>query len=372
MAQANLRSRMLIMLITLGLIFGAIFLVKMVKKLIFGYYMSHHHENITVSTAKVTMTSWPKTQRAVATLRAVQGVDVTTELAGMVQAIYFTPGRMVEAGTLLVQLKANSDIATLNALQASTALANITLIRDSGQYAAHAISKATLDADAANLKNLQAQTAAQAAIVYKKSILAPFTGRLGISMVNPGQYLMPGDKIVTLQQLDPIYADFFVPQQMLPYLQKGQTITLTVDSFPGRTFLGKVTTINPSVDVTTRNIEVEATISNADNSLLPGMFASVIVALGKPEPYLTVPATAISFNPYGSAVFIVGSDMTVTQKFVTTGEEAGDRIAVLKGLKEGDEVVTAGQIKLKNGAHVAINNAVPIPDSAAPEVNNES
>ena len=337
----------------------------------FGYYMSHMKQIITVSTTTVQKAPWPQTEEAVATLRAVAGVDVTTELAGMVQTIYFKPGQTVEAGDILVQLKANSDIATLNALQANTALANITLIRDTAQFAAHAVSQATLDKDTATLKNLQAQTAAQAATVYKKTILAPFSGRLGISAINVGQYLSPGNKIVTLQQLNPVYADFYVPQQTLAQLKTGQTVKLSVDTFPGKIFEGKITTINPVVDNNTRNIQVEATLSNPGDALLPGMFAKATVILGKPKMYLTLPASAISFNPYGSVVYLLNRNLTVTQVFVTTGEEKGDRVAILQGIQEGDEVVTSGQLKLKNGVHVTVNNNTPMPDSATPPVNDE-
>ena len=371
MANTLVKKRMRVMLIALAILFGGIFAWKGISKILFMVYISRMQQTPTVSTAKVQRLPWPRTQPAVASLRAVRGVDVTTELAGMVQAIYFQPGSRVAAGELLVQLNADSDIATLQALQASTALANTVLLRDTAQYAVHAVSQATLDNDAANLKNLQAQTAAQAATVYKKTILAPFAGQLGISAINLGQYLNPGDKIVTLQQLDPIYADFYVPQQALATLKTGQPVVLTVDTFPGKTFQGVITTINPAIDTNTRNVEVEATLSNPTQQLLPGMFGSVAIDLGPPQPLLTVPVTAVSFNPYGSVVYVVNPDQTVTGKIVTTGEEEGDRVAVLRGLNEGDEIVTAGQLKLKNGVKVTINNTVPLSDSANPTVRNE-
>ena len=198
----------------------------------------------------------------------------------MVKYIYFTPGAAVQQGTVLVQLNADSDVAQLLALQATAELARITYERDKAQYAFKAVSKQTVDADIQNLKNAQAQVAQQAATVAKKTIRAPFTGRLGISAVNPGQYLNPGDKIVTLQTLDPIYVDFYLPQQALAQLQMGQAVAVTTDTFPHQIFNGKITTIDPAVDTSTRNVEVEATLSNPKYQLTPGMFAAAEVDTG--------------------------------------------------------------------------------------------
>ena len=286
---------------------------------------------------------------------------------------------MAQTNELLVQLNADNDIALLNSLKANAELAKTTYLRDKAQYAIHAVSKQTLDNDVANMKSFQAQVAQQAAIVEKKSIKAPFAGHLGINHVNPGQYVNPGDPVVSLQTLDPIYADFYMPQQNLAKLNVGQEVSITTDAFPNKTFTGKITTIDPAVDVNTRNVEVEATIANPNNELKPGMFGNADVIIGNAKPYLTIPQSALSFNPYGDIVFIIrknGEDknkqpiLIAKQHFVTSGETRGEQIKILKGLKEGDEIVTSGQLKLKNGNQVAINNTIVPSNSERPKLKN--
>lgn len=333
---------------------------------------------INVSALKIGYSNWLPRLEAVSSLRAIRGVNVTTELAGMVQTIYFKPGTTVKKNELLVQLNADNDIAQLNSLKANAELANLTYLRDKKQYAIHAVSKQTLDNDEANLKSLNAQVAQQAAIVAKKSIRAPFAGRLGIRKVNPGQYINPGDEVVTLQALDPIYVDFFLPQQNLAKLRIGQEVNLRSDAVPHRSFKGKITTINPLVDVATRNVQVEATIANPNNELFPGMFGHVEIIVGKSSRFLVVPQTAINFNPYGAIVYIVRNQdaqqgktvLVAKQRFVTTGERRGEQIKILKGLKAGDVIVTSGQLKLKNGSLVAINNAITLPNHPDPQLKN--
>jgi membrane fusion protein (multidrug efflux system) len=373
-----MNKRMRIMLISVGVLFGLIFLYKIAMMMLFKHFMAEYASpTATVTAMKVDYSTWQPQLNASASLRAVRGVNVTSELAGMVQTIYFKPGSVVKQGDVLVQLNADSDIAQLNSLHASAELAKTVYQRDKAQYAIKAISKATLDTDAADLKSKQAQVAEQAAMVAKKTIRAPFSGRLGISAINPGQYISPGDKIVTLQQLDPIYADFYVPQQNMVNIKTGQALTMNVDAFPKQAFTGSITTIDPLVDTSTRNVEVEATIPNPQFKLTPGMYASLNVQTGAPQRYLTLPQTAISFNAYGDVIYIVKTTdqkdkngkpvLTVTQSFVTTGETRGDQIAVLKGLRAGDTVVTSGQLKLKNGSKVAIDNTVVPANNPAPQ-----
>lgn len=375
----GMKKPMKIMLISLSILFGLIFLYKafgnfMMKR----YFATHKNPIVTVSTAKVVSTSWQPRIQAVGSVRAILGVNVTAQLGGMIQNIYFTPGTTVTQGTLLVQQNADPNIAQLHVYQANAELANITYQRDKAQYKVKAISKQQLDSDEQNLKSLEAQVAQQKAIVAQLSITAPFTGRLGISKVNPGQYLNPGDTVVTLQKLDPIYVDFYLPQQFLARLQMGQTVKIVSDTFPKETFIGKITTINPLVEKDNRNVEVEATLANAQFKLTPGMFVNVEVMAGNPKSYLTVPQSAISFNPYGDIVYIVNQPKkdkketpTVHQVFVTTGESRGDQITILTGLKEGDVIVTSGQLKLKNGSHIAINNKIQPPSDPAPLLSNE-
>jgi len=256
-----------------------------------------------------------------------------------------------------------------------------------------AVSQAQIDADTNDLKAKRAQVEQQAAVVAKKSIRAPFAGRLGISGLNPGQYVNAGDKLVTLQTLDPIYVDFTLPQQQLAGLAVGQVVNLTVDTFPGQGFSGKINAISPKVDAATRNVQVEATIANPRQVLLPGMFANVKIDIGGMQEYLTLPSTAVTYNPYGSTVYVVkpadppkagapgtpgtpapasatdasGKRQLVAQQiFIETGPTRGDQIAIVKGLQAGQVVVSSGQNKLKNGTPVTVDNSVKPSNDPAP------
>jgi len=359
----------------------------------------------TVSTIKAEMLDWQPKLSAVGSMVAVRGVDVTTEIAGMVRSLHFKSGQDVKAGDLLVQLNADSDIAQLNSLQAAADLSAVTLKRDQAQLAGHAVAQAVVDNDLADLKSKKALVAQQAAVVAKKTIRAPFAGRVGITTINPGQYVNPGDKIVTLQTLDPIYVDFTLPQQQLNGLSVGQTVNVSNDSYPGQVFPGKINAISPQVDTATRNVSIEATVGNPQGKLLPGMFARVDVEVGGTKRLLTLPQTAITYNPYGSTAFIVVSaeefkkraaatqetpakegdkpkeaakpapppaagapadGLVAEQVFVVTGQTRGDQVAVLDGIKEGQVVVSSGQLKLKNGSPVIINNSVQPANSPNP------
>jgi len=326
-----------------------------------------------VTAATVGFSDWQPEVSAVGSLRAVRGVDVTTEVTGLVRTLRFTSGDDVKAGQVLVELNADAEIAQQHALEAAADLSATVYERDKAQYEAQAISKAQLDADAADLKNRRAQAAAQAALVAKKTLRAPFAGRLGITTVNPGQYLNTGDKVVTLQAVDPVYVDFKLPQQQLAMISNGQTVNLTTDAFPGVKFAGKITAIDPRVDAATRNFQAEATIPNPERRLMPGMFARVAVLAGDTQRYLTLPQTSITYNPYGATVFIAqkkpgGTDKEVIaqQSFVTLGLTRGDQVAVLKGVKEGDVVVTSGQLKLNNGTPLVINSSAQPVDESDP------
>jgi membrane fusion protein, multidrug efflux system len=326
----------------------------------------------TIATATVKFDDWQPQVTAVGTLRAVRGVDITTEVIGLVRSVDFHSGQEVAAGTVLVHLNADSDIAQEQALAAATELAEVVYKRDQVQLQAQAISQAQLDSDAADLKNKRAQQAAQAALVAKKTLRAPFAGQLGITTLNPGQYLNTGDKVVTLQQLDPILVDFRLPQQDLARVAVGQTVTLTADTFPGITFSGHIDAINPLVDSATRNVQLEAAVDNHARQLIPGMFGHLQVAAGKLVHALTLPQSAVTYNPYGATVFLVIPDsankggQTVRQTFVTLGDTRGDQVQALSGVKEGDVVVTAGQLKIKNGTPVAIDNSIRPSDDPNP------
>lgn len=370
---------MIIMLIGVAILFGLIFGWKGFIYIMTQRFMATMQvPAVAVTTMKVRSELWQPTLKAVASLRARVGVNVTTELAGMVQTINFVPGSMVKKGDVLVQLNAAAEIGLLHSLQAQVELAKITYKRDQAQYAAHAVSKQTVDSDEWNLKNLQAQVEQQFAIVEKKTIRAPFSGHIGINNVNPGQYLNVADKITTLQALDPIYADFYLPQQALALLKLGQKVSVVTDAFPKLVFRGTITTIEPEVDTSTRNVRVEATVANPTSALKPGMFATAEVDTDSPQSFLTVPQSAISFNPYGEIAFIVQDTgkkdsnnkpiLVANQVFVKVGETRGDQIAILEGLKLGDTVVTSGQLKLKNGSRITIDNSVQPSNNPAPQV----
>ncbi len=354
----------------------------------------------TVTTTRVEALDWQPRLSAVGSVVAVRGVDVTTEVAGLVRGVEFRSGQDVKAGQVLLQLNADTDNAQLASLQAAAELSANVLARNKAQYEADAISKAQLDADGADLKSRRALVAQQQAAIARKTIRAPFAGKLGITTVQPGQYVNPGDKIVTLQTMDPIYVDFYLPQKQVGSLVVGQTIAVRTDGYPGVSFPGRITAISPKVDPTTRNVQVEATLPNAQRRLLPGMFANASIEIGEKQRHLTLPQTAITYNPYGSTVFLVvpastmaaasgasgagsgasasaspppppasaasGSGLAARQVFVTTGETRGDQVAIVKGLEEGQTVVTSGQVKLKNGTSVVVDNSVQPSNNANP------
>lgn len=369
----NLARRRLIIVVA---VVGGLLALLVGWHLLVGHFiaqaMAHNSQPPqSVTTTIVKYSEWQPQISAVGSVRAVRGVDITTEVTGLVRSVDFRSGDDAKRGQILVHLNADADIATLHSLEAAADLAATVYARDKMQFEAQAISQAQLDADAADLKNKRAQTAAQAALVEKKTLRAPFDGRLGITTVNPGQYLNTGDKVVTLQELDRVYVDFRLPQEQLAQVQPGLEVRLTLDAFPGESFAGKINAVDPLVDSGSRNFQAEATVPNPTHKLLPGMFVRVTVLSGTEQHYLTLPQTAITFNPYGSTVFLVEKDekgkRTAQQGFVTTGPTRGDQIAVLSGIKEGDEVVTTGQLKLKNGTPLDISTLAEPTDAANPK-----
>ena len=369
-------KRMTIMLAAVAVVFGLIFGFQIFKgMMIKKFIMAASNPAQTVSAAKASYSEWQPNIEAVGTLRAVKGADLSLEVSGVVESISFNSGDDVEAGATLLKLRTADDVARLHSLEAVAELSEITNERDQKQFKMQAVSQATLDTDSANLKNAQAQVDQQQAIIDKKILRAPFAGHLGIRAVDLGQYLAPGTVIVTLQALDPIYVDFFVPQQAVDQVRLGQTVAVEVDAFKDKTFAGEISAINPKVDTGSRNVQIRATLKNADHKLLPGMYATVEIDTGTPKAYVTLPQTAITYNPYGDTVYVVeskGADadgkpqLTARQTFVTVGPTRGDQVAVLKGVDEGDMVVTAGQIKLHNGTAVLIDNSVTPTADAAP------
>jgi len=370
-------KRMLMMLVLVGVVLGGLFGFKaFVGGKIKEAMASMADLPQTVSAAKAASSDWQPRIDAVGSLRAVRGADLSLEVAGMVEEITFQSGDEVQAGQVLMRLRNDDDVAKLQSLEATAQLAQITYDRDVKQLKAQAISQAIVDNDEANLRNAKAQVAQQKAMVDKKTLRAPFAGRLGLRQVDLGQYLSAGTVIATLQSLDPIFVDFLLPQQSVAQLSVGQTVRVKVDAFLGREFAGKITAINPKVETASRNIQVRATLPNRDQKLLPGMFATVELETGAPQRLVTLPQTAVSYNPYGSLVYIVDDKAKDTggkphpvarQVFVTTGATRGDQVAILKGVSEGDTVVTSGQVKLRNGVPLAIDNRIVPTNDAAPK-----
>ena len=362
--------RLLIMLVAVGVVLGGVFFFDAFRGMMIAKFMKGFaNPTETIATMVAREEPWQRQIQAVGSLRAMSGADLSSDLSGIVDQINFKSGDDVAAGTVLLRLRSEDDTARLQQLQTAVALAETNYQRDLRQLKAQAVARATVDTDQSNLHTAQAAVAQQQATIAKKTIVAPFAGHLGIREVDLGQYVAAGTAIVTLQALDPIYADFYVPQQNLQDMKIGQQVTLKVDAYPGRSFVGGIEAVNARVDAATRTLQVRARIANADHALLPGMFATVEVAQGAPQNLITLPLTAITYNPYGSTAFVVqgqGAQMTVHQVFVQTGETRGDQVAVTKGLSAGDQVVVTGQTKLRNGSKVAINNSVLPSDDPNP------
>ena len=321
----------------------------------------------TVSTIVAKTQDWQPTVNAVGTLRAHRGADLTVEVPGIVHNIRFESGDEVKAGTVLIEMRIEDEQARLEALQTSAQLARTTYERNQKQFEAKAISKASLDVDAANLKNAEAAVAQQRAMLNKKVVRAPFAGRLGVRRVDEGQYINPGEAVVTLQDINSLYADFYLPGEDAMRVAVGQTVRVSTDATGEEIFEGTISAIDPKMDLKSRNVLVRATLPNKGLRLLPGASTSVAIEAGKTEHYLTLPQTAVTFNPYGSTVYLAMQDgkddkgqpkLIARQTFITTGPARGDQVAVLTGVKEGDVVVTAGQLKLQAGTPLVVNNAL--------------
>ena len=378
MAMEPLPRRMTMMLCGVFLLLGLIFGFNQLKTFMIKHFIAGMGlPPATVSTMVIATSEWQPKLTSVGNVRAFRGVELSTEVAGLVATVPIKSGQDVKEGELLIKLNDASDLAQLNSLKALADLAKVINERDRQQLAIHAISKNVFDTSAADAKSKQAQVEQQTALVAKKNLKAPFSGRVGIVSINPGQYVNSGDKLLTLQTLDPIFVDFNLPQNNAEQIQVGQVVEVTTDAFKDASFTGKITAVSPKVDTNTRNIQVEAQLANPDKKILPGMFANVNIKLGEQVKLLTLPQTSVTYNPYGSTVFLAkptgkkdkqGKDAFEAQQvFVTTGATRGDQVAILKGVDEGATVVTSGQLKLKNGTPLIINNTVQPANSPNPK-----
>jgi membrane fusion protein (multidrug efflux system) len=374
---------MILMLVVVLLVIGGIFGYRFHQFAEMGKAMAAMKQPpVAVSATEARADKWQPMLRTTGTIAAVQGVVLSNELAGVVEKIGFESGESVKKGALLVQLNTETEQAQLRSLQAATELARQNLERAKRLRESNVNAQADLDNSQAQFEQAVANVENIKAAIAKKSIVAPFSGKLGIRQINLGQYLPAGTPIVSLQSLDPIYVNFTLPQQDIRDVKVNQEVSLTVDAFPGATFQGKINAFDSKIDETTRTVRVQATFSNADGRLNPGMFGNVAVLLPAKSDVITVPQMAITYNPYGDVVYVVEPakskdgqpqldekgqpELTVRQQFVKVGETRGDQVSILSGLKAGDRVVTAGQLKLRNGVTIQINNSVPVANNPSP------
>jgi membrane fusion protein (multidrug efflux system) len=328
-----------------------------------------------VTTTVASQSEWQPTLDTIGTVTAINGVTVSTDLAGIVDKIAFTSGACVKAGDLLVHLNTDQEQAQLEQAQAQLELARLTLNRDRDLLAKRTISQQDYDTAEATFRQNQATVDQFKALIARKTLRAPFDGVVGIRQANLGQYLNTGDAVVTIQSFDPIYVNFTLPQQDLSKLGVGQQVDVRLDAYGDTVFPGKINAINSMVDQATRNIQVQATLQNRDLKLRPGMFAKVNVILPERQAVIALPASSVHYAPYGDSVFIVsdGKDETtgkpnksVKEQFVRLGAAKGDLVSVTSGVKPGDEVVTSGVFRLKSGSAVIINNAIQPNSESSP------
>ncbi len=367
-------KRMVVMLAISGVVFGGVFGMKWFGNQMMNDFIDNMPTPpVTISSTTVTPQQWAARLNAVGSLVAVKGADLTAEVDGTITKISFESGQSVEAGTELLSLESVAERGELARLEAQAKLAEIEQRRREKLYKRGTISKSEYDTALAETNVAKAAVEAQRGRLNLKTLRAPFGGELGIRRVALGQYLRAGDKIVTLQSLDPIELDFSLPEKQLGKVNPGRTIEIVVDALGGRQFSGEIIAVEPKIDAQTRNFDVRARFANPEKVLKPGLFAKVTVNLGEPTQVLVLPKTAIQYSSYGDSVFVIrqqeGGDaeaLDVIQRFVTLGEARGDFIEVISGVKEGDEVASTGLLKLRSGQPVTIDNTLRPEPSLTP------
>ena len=367
-------------LYTLGVVFGVVLILGTIKFLQIRSEIAKHANfappPVAVTTTVVTPVQWTDIFDTVGSFVAVRGATLSTQEPGNVAKVAFDSGASVQAGQVLLELDVSVEEAKLRGANARLELAQQHLARSKALKTQSALSVATLEGAESQVQQAEAEAQSLESTIARKRIVAPFTGRAGIRTVNEGEFVMAGAPLVPLYSVDPIYFNFTVPQQVAPSLALGSGVTLSVDAFPGKTFVGQVTAINPQINEELRSIDVQATIPNTSQELLPGMFGRAELALGKLGSVLSVPSTAISYAPYGNSIYVVerktdatgAQQTTVRQQIVQLGQRRGDLVVVSKGLREGEEVVTSGVFKLRPEAVIAINNSTPPSSSENPTV----
>ncbi|MFQ3216201.1 efflux RND transporter periplasmic adaptor subunit [Paraperlucidibaca sp.] len=381
-----MNKRMMWMLVITAVVFGGLFGMKWFgNKMMNQYFDNMPMPAAAVSSAKAASLSWRSTISGVGTVVASQGTRISSESGGLVAKVHFESGAQVKRGDLLVTLSAGSEQADLARLQSQATLAKSELSRLQRLYKLEAISKSELDRAETDFRATQSAADGQRAKLAQKQIRAPFSGQLGIRQVDVGQYLQAGETMVTLQQLDPVYIDFTLPEKDVLLVDVGQSVTVTLDGQNDRVFEGVVSAIEPQVNVQTRNFKVRANVANADRSLRPGQFARAEIALPDVRKVVAIPLTSVSYNPYGNSVYVIvkapkkaaaegkeataeksKDELVVRRRFIKTGEARGDMVEVTEGVNAGDEVATSGLLKLQNDAKVIINNTVMPPSSTNP------
>lgn len=332
-----------------------------------------------VNVAEARTRQWQPRVASVGTVVAFQGTVVSTEADGVVREILFEPGSRVNVGDELVRLDAEVEQARLRAAEASVELARLQFKRAKDLSASRSISQGDVDLADANLKQARAQLDDIRALIAKKTVRAPFAGKLGIRRINVGQFLQMGSPVVSLQSLDPVYVEFSLPQQRLGELAEGLTVLVSSDAYPGEPFEGKITAVNPEVDRATRNVRVQATLPNPEDRLRPGMFVSVEMVLAQSQQLLFIPATAVNHAPFGDSVYVVeegeagpggARPLVLRQQLVRLGTRQGDFVAVTEGVRAGERVVSTGVFKLSPGMPVVIDNSLAPDFNFAPKPDN--
>jgi membrane fusion protein (multidrug efflux system) len=360
-------TRLLAVILILGLLFGALFGVKYWRSQGAANQGAMQQPPATVAVAAVEQSHWQPYLEAVGSLVATREVFVSLEIAGQVREILFESGASVAAGELLLQLDDSVDQAELKGLLAERRLAQLEFARAEKLLTDKLASQSNYDQVQARLQNADALLDAKRALVAKKAIRAPFSGVLGIRQVNIGQYLEPGAQIVSLQQLDPVYVDYALPERHISMISLEQAVRIKVKAFPAEQFAGRISAIDPRVDRNTRSARIRATLANPELQLRPGMFAEVQTLLPERDNVLTVPQTAITYNPYGDAVFVVmekDEGLVVERRQVQTGSVRDGRVEVTEGLSAGERVVSAGQLKLRNDQRVVLDDTVRLGNRA--------
>lgn len=366
----RLTKRMRNLVIVLVVVFGGLVAYNTIRSIMMASFFAHFQPPaVSISTVEAKLENWHPVLQTVGTFVAIQGVDINAQVAGIVREISFESGQQVKTGDPLLIIDDSVEQASLKNAEANLLLQRHNFQRQTNLIKTGSTSISDLDTARAELTKAIASMEQIKATIAQKHIVAPFDGKLGIRQVSLGEYITPGQtSIVTLQSLNPLYLQFYLPEQNLSLLHPGQRVHFFVEAQPGKVFDGKITAVNSKIDINTHNVLIQATVDNpvltsGDFTFMPGVFAKIQVLLPEQKQKVVLPLTAVTYTLYGDSVYIVKKDKTVYRQFVKTGEKKGNQVVILSGVKAGDQVVSAGQMKLHNGTKVIINNDVKLPDT---------